>query len=146
MKLYIEIRDGAPYGHPILEDNFKICFPDIDTENLPSNFAKFERVQPNEIGIYQIYEGVSYEWDGEVVKDVHKIREMTLEEKTEKQKICKDFWAYQIGRGKGYPSWLFDEATCSFVSPVPRPDNGCHKDGVGYYWDEASISWIKKHD
>ena len=144
MKLYIEIKDGEIFGHPMLESNFKTCFPNIDTENLPSNFAKFERLQPNEIGVYQIYEGVSYEWDNGIVKDVHKIREMTSEEKIEKQNIVKDFWAYQIGRGKAYPSWIFDEATCIFVSPVPRPEKAFNKAGIDYRWDEASISWVEK--
>lgn len=134
MNLYIEIRDGQPYQHPILESNLKMCFPEIDTENLPANFAKFERVQLDWIGVYQVYEGVSYEWFDGVVKDVHKVRDMTPEEKTAKQNGVKEWWAT-----KGFPSWVFDELNCRFVAPVPKPT-----DGKDYSWDEQTTSWVER--
>ena len=31
MELYIRIVDGKPFEHPILGDNFRSVFPDIDT-------------------------------------------------------------------------------------------------------------------
>lgn len=81
MKLFIQIRDGQPYQHPIFEDNFQQAFPDIDVNNLPPEFAKFERVPcPRNAGLFEIDE-VRYEWDGNIVKDVWFIREMTEEEK-----------------------------------------------------------------
>ncbi len=36
-----------------------------------------------------------------------------------------------------YPSWLLDETTCQWVSPVPMPD-----DGAVYRWDEAAGEWV----
>ena len=30
MRLFIQIRDGQPFEHPIIEDNFREAFPDID--------------------------------------------------------------------------------------------------------------------
>jgi hypothetical protein len=36
-----------------------------------------------------------------------------------------------------FPSWVLDEATCRWQSPVPYP-----ADGGSYYWDEASKSWV----
>jgi hypothetical protein len=135
MKLYIQIRDGKPYEHPILESNFKEAFPDVDTENLPSNFAKFERVTLDWLGVYQVHEGVSYEWVDGIVKDVHKVRDMTLAEKTAKQDSVKNWWA-ENGR---YPSWVFDELNCRYVAPVPMPT-----DGKNYAWDEATISWKER--
>ena len=44
MNLFIRIVDGQPFEHPIFEDNFKQAFPDVDLNNLPSEFLKFVRV------------------------------------------------------------------------------------------------------
>jgi hypothetical protein len=84
LELYIQIRDGQPYEHPIFADNFREAFPGVDTENLPKTFAKFIRVAQPELGKYDVYEGVSYEWVDGVVKDVHSVRQMTDEEKAAK--------------------------------------------------------------
>jgi hypothetical protein len=37
-----------------------------------------------------------------------------------------------------YDYFVFDETTCSFIPPIPYPD-----DGYAYYWDDATRSWIK---
>lgn len=81
LELYIQIRDGQPHEHPIIADNFRAGFPSVDTANLPDTFAKFVRVDPPEIGEYEVYEGVSYQWVDGVVKDVHSVRPMTDEER-----------------------------------------------------------------
>ena len=36
-----------------------------------------------------------------------------------------------------FESWVFDEGTCLWVSPVPYPE-----DGELYNWDEESVSWV----
>lgn len=84
LELYIQIRDGQPHEHPIFADNFREAFPDVDTENLPETFAKFIRVAAPELGTYEVYEGVTYEWVDGVVKDVHSVRQMTDEERAAK--------------------------------------------------------------
>jgi len=38
-----------------------------------------------------------------------------------------------------YPSWLLDDDTCQWNSPVPMPD-----DGKMYDWDESTTSWIER--
>jgi hypothetical protein len=82
MKLVIQIRNGQPFEHPIMGDNFVQAFPHLDIDNLPSDFAKFERVEmPRQCGPYQI-EYEQYEWVDGIVKDVWHTREMTAEEKT----------------------------------------------------------------
>lgn len=81
-KLFIQIRDGAPYEHPIFESNFREAFPHVDLNNLPSEFAVFERVPQPTINDYEVLEGVTYEWVDGVVKDVWHVRSMTDEEKT----------------------------------------------------------------
>lgn len=85
MKLYIRIVNGQPFEHPILEDNFREAFPDVDTSNLPPEFAKFERVEcPQLATTFQVDEA-HYEWVGNVVRDVWTVREMTAEEIVVKQ-------------------------------------------------------------
>jgi len=84
LELYIQIRDGQPFEHPIFADNFRQAFPDVDTENLPDTFAKFIRVEAPVPDTYEVYEGVTYQWVDGVVKDVHSVRAMTDEERAEK--------------------------------------------------------------
>lgn len=81
MKLFIQIRDGFPYEHPIMEDNFVAAFPWVDINNLPPEFAQFVRVEKPLVNEYEVYQGVTYEWVDGVVKDVHHVRPMTAEEK-----------------------------------------------------------------
>ena len=38
-----------------------------------------------------------------------------------------------------YPSWILNEDTCVWESPVPMPDM---VEGFSYTWDEATVSWI----
>lgn len=84
LELYIQIKDGKPHEHPILGNNFREAFPDVDTENLPADrFAKFIRVQPPEAGAYEVVE-LTYDWVDGVVKDIWAIRPMTEEEKAAK--------------------------------------------------------------
>lgn len=37
-----------------------------------------------------------------------------------------------------FNSWLLNEETCLWESPVPYP-----QDGKKYYWDEATLLWIE---
>jgi hypothetical protein len=37
---------------------------------------------------------------------------------------------------KPYNSWILDEETCLWESPIPRP-----QDGKLYNWDEATTNW-----
>lgn len=133
MKLFIRIKDGQPFEHPILGDNFRQAFPHVDINNPPPEFARFERVAPPVTCVYEVYEGVTYEWVDGIVKDVHHVRAMTAEEKTAKQNAVKSAWAEN-----GFASWMFDEETCSFKQPVAYPD-----DGKPYRWDEETTTWVE---
>lgn len=37
-----------------------------------------------------------------------------------------------------YPSWILDESTCAWVSPVEKPPE---LEGKFLFWDEATVSW-----
>jgi hypothetical protein len=138
MNLYIQLENGQPINHPIIEDNLVQAFPDIDLDNLPSNFARFERVAADITGIYNVYEGVSYEWVDGIVKDVHRLRAMTPEERAEKQNMIKDSWA-ESGNATNWPSWTFDEELCRYVPPVPYPEFETGR----FRWDEPSLNWVE---
>jgi hypothetical protein len=85
LELYIQIRDGQPFEHPIFADNFKMAFPDVNINELPADqFAKFIRVDAPVPDTYEVYEDVTYQWVDDIVKDVHSVRPMTDEERVVK--------------------------------------------------------------
>jgi hypothetical protein len=52
-------------------------------------------------------------------------------------------YTYDVGRDafippKTFPSWVLDEQTCLWESPVPRPN-----DGKYHEWNEQSQTWIE---
>ena len=57
-------------------------------------------------------------------------------------------YTYDAGRDafipqRPYPSWLLNETTCLWESPVPYPtDVGTEENPKRYSWDEATTSWI----
>lgn len=134
MKLYIKIENGQLIDHPILEENFIQAFPEIDVNNLPSNFIEFVRKPRPFIDTYKVYDGFHYELIDGVYTDVHHVRDMTDEEKIEKQNKAKSNWIIY----GGYKSWVFDEETCTFAPPIPKPDS--YK---LYYWNEDTVSWVE---
>jgi len=38
---------------------------------------------------------------------------------------------------KPFNSWILDEATCQWISPIPKPT-----DNNFYFWDEETLKWI----
>jgi hypothetical protein len=36
-----------------------------------------------------------------------------------------------------FSSWTLNETICQWEAPVPYPN-----DGIGYYWDETTLSWV----
>jgi hypothetical protein len=133
MELYIRIVDGQPFEHPILGDNFRQVFPEIDTNNLPPEFARFVRVAPPSIGVYEVL-NVAYELVDGVYTDVYQVVPMTEQQKFDLQNAVKADW---VANGP-YPSWVFNEDTCGFYAPVAMPI-----DSKRYRWDESTISWVE---
>jgi hypothetical protein len=43
-----------------------------------------------------------------------------------------------------YPSWVLNEETCLWESPVPHPnDYGTLEDPKSYNWDENILNWVE---
>lgn len=138
MKRIICLQDGHPYEHTLCssslsEDDFKQAFPDVDTKNLPPEFAWIVRAEPPVVGPYEKHT-VSYQLVDGVYTDVFACEQMTAEEIAAKQRAVKDTWA----ENNGFTSWIFNESTCSFESPIKRPT-----DGAFYKWDEPTLSWVR---
>ena len=115
MELFIQIRDGQPYEHPIFADNFREAFPHVDVENLPPEFARFVRVEMPSIGVYQVYEGVTYELIEGAYRDLHHVRAMTDQERAKK---IANAMAEEAPEG-----WTFSEEYCVWVPPRPLTEN-----------------------
>lgn len=131
-ELYIRIKNGQPFEHPIVGDNFRQTFPEIDVNNLPAEFARFTRVDQPVVGVYEAYT-VTYEWVDGNVTDAHHVRAMTGQEKLAKQDAVKADWVVN-----GHASWVFNEETCAFDPPIPYPT-----DGKRYRWDEPTVAWVE---
>jgi hypothetical protein len=134
MELFIRIQNGQPFEHPILGSNFRQVFSDVDTNNLPTEFARFVRVEAPSIGVYEKNQTVSYQLVNGVYTDVFSVEQMTAEEIAAKQQATKDAWATN-----GFASWVFNAVTCDFEAPTPRPTEA----GKFFRWDEATTSWIE---
>ena len=139
MELYIRIQNGQPFEHPILGDNFREAFPDVDTNNLPAEFARFVRVAPPALGVYEKNQTVSYQFVDGAYTDVFACEQMTAEEIAAKQQAVKDAWV----AGNNYPSWRFNEATCAYEAPSPPP---APTDGNLYIWNESAFAWVLFED
>jgi len=144
MELFIRIKDGQPFEHPIFGDNFRQAFPDIDVNNLPPEFARFERVERPVLGEYEVMESETptYELVDGVYKDVWHKRDMTAEEKTAKQQavITSFNTREQI---ENWSAWVFNEATCTMIPPIPRPKPDQEKldANIMTVWCGADNNW-----
>lgn len=132
MAYYIKVENGQAVDHPITEENLIQAFPGIDINNLPPEFAVFERVGYPVLGPYEIYTGHTYENNNGVFRDVHSVREMTSEEKTAKQDQVRQSYART-----GFVGWVFNETTCTFDPPVPFPENPSQ-----FMWDNETQNWV----
>lgn len=136
MELYIRVKDGKPFEHPIFGDNFRQAFPDVDTNNLPPEFARFVRVAPPSIGVFEVYVECVYELVDGVYTDVHKVRPMTNEEKAAVYQQVIDAWAL-LPNAFNFTAWVLDEATLRMVPPIPRPV----EEGKIFRWSGADNNW-----
>lgn len=118
MNLFIQVANGEPVNHPAFEENLIQAFGSV-----PSDWEPFQRVERPVPRIYEILEGdnPSYQKIDGIWTDVWPLRAMTPEEIAAKQQAVKDQWAARR-QAENWSAWTFDEATCAFVPPIPRPD------------------------
>jgi hypothetical protein len=135
MKLYIQTQNGQPINHPAFEDNLLQAFNPI-----PQNWEPFVRVERPIPAIYQILDNQEaiYAKVNGVWTDVWNIREMTTQEKLNKQQAAKDAWSALPNRDN-FSAWVFDEATCAYQPPTPRPADL----NKIYFWQGTTSSWVE---
>ena len=148
MELFIRIQDGQVFGNPIFGDNFREAFPNVDVNNLPPEFARFERVERPTLGMYEVMESETptYELVDGVWKDVWHKRDMTAEEKevTKQNAInsVKDFWASR-DQHENWSTWVLNEETFQYSPPIPKPEPDQAKldAGIKTFWCGADNNW-----
>jgi len=133
VELFIRIKDGEPFQHPIFGDNFRQAFPDVDVNNLPAGYMRFIRKEPPQLGPYRKNLRAKYVVMGEYCTDEFVWDEMTDEERKALQEAVKAEWA----SNNGFASWWFDELTCRFMPPTPMPDPT-----KPYVWRESDQTWV----
>lgn len=148
MELYIRIKNDQPFEHPISGNNFCQAFPNINVNNLPPEFARFERVERPVLGEYEVMvsETSTYELVDGVWKDVWHKRDMTAEEREAKRqaniKALQDFWAARP-QAENWATWVFNEETLQHNPPIPRPaaDQTKLDAGINTFWCGADNNW-----
>ena len=134
MKLYIETEDGQIKNHPAFEDNLMQAFGAI-----PAHWEPFTRVERPTLGIYQTMDSgtaVYTKVDG-VWTDVWTVRDMTAEEKAAEQQAARDAFNTRP-QAENWSAWTLDEATCTMVPPIPRPEP---VEGKIVFWSGADANW-----
>lgn len=110
MELFIRVVDGQPFEHPIFGDNFRQAFPDVDVDNLPPEFARFERIEQNvQPTTFEVAES-TYTWVDGIVKDVWTVRPMTAEEEVQKRQDLTDSAKASVEFMKGMAQQNADSA------------------------------------
>jgi hypothetical protein len=118
MELFIELRDGVPFNHPIAEDNFREVYPHIDTQNLPSNFAKFVRTSPpSKLGMFEVEESTYQMIDG-IVTDVWTVRQLEGEQYAMRLAMLKTSLESTIEADKATARQKIAEATDPDVKAI----------------------------
>jgi hypothetical protein len=139
MNLYIQVKDGAPINHPVFMDNLFQAFGGI-----PNDWEQFIRVPRPEIGVYQVFNSLesTYEKQHGYWMDVWSVRDMTPEEKAACQQAAQDEFNSRE-QASNWSAWTLDEATCTMVPPIPRPELDQTKIDAGILtvWCGAENGW-----
>jgi len=87
MELYIQVKDGKPFEHPLADWNMAANFPGLDPKNPPDGFARFVRNHVHESDTqivlsteYQLSEELTKQLGTPTYTDVHTWRDKTPEE------------------------------------------------------------------
>lgn len=130
MELIIRIEDGQPYGNPIFVSHMKLAFPDFVTDPLPQGYAFFDRRPAPEMSMFQVIES-SYVWDGDIVADMHVVRDMTQEE--------KDATIAELKKFPPTPGHVWNETEYKWeATPRPNPP----ETGGPYRFNPFIWQWV----
>jgi hypothetical protein len=139
MNFYIETKNGEAKNHPAFEHNLIEAFGSI-----PEHWEPFVRVARSALGTYKTTDAntPTYEKINGVWTDVWPVRDMTAEEKDNKQLFTRTVFNFRE-YASNWSAWTLDEAACEMVPPIPRPDADQTKidAGIFTYWCGADNNW-----
>lgn len=142
--------DGEPVNFPVIEQNLKMFFPDLDPNNPPDGFARVVRSSIPEITGKKIIEGVSYELSDHYTAlnktttylETYHLREITFQEKI-------DMIQQYRRMNPEYENWIYDEELESLIPPIPKPEDS-NEDYVWIFPDkeqgETEGKWVRRRD
>lgn len=139
MKTIIQTVNGMPVGEALAFDNMKQIYYDLDYDNLPENFKKLIKDPRPDIGPYEKYNGTKKILEGDYVREIHVVIDMTPEEKNQKLEEARKI-------PRPYPSWSFSEENCCWMPPVPEPREEFRTlrqqyPNLSIDWNEEEQSW-----
>jgi hypothetical protein len=139
MKLYIEIENGQPKNHPAFEENLLLAFGFI-----PAHWEEFIRVEKPETEVYKVLENKEpiYQKVNDVWTDVWFFRDMTVQEKQDKQQSVIYLFTSRP-QAENWSAWYLDEISCEMVPPTPKPNPDQVKLDAGIFtvWCGAENNW-----
>jgi hypothetical protein len=139
MNLFIEIENNQIKNHPAFEHNLIRAFGQV-----PANWEPFIRVERPTPGTYEELDSdiATYQKVNGVWTDVWSLRPMTQAEKEAKQQVVKDAWTARE-QAANWATWVFNEDTCQYDPPIPRPapDETKLSQGIFTVWCGADNNW-----
>lgn len=134
MNLYIKVENGIPIDHPAIESNLLDAFGEI-----PNNWEPFVRGEHPKPNVYQVVHipDSTYEKINGVWTDAWTVRDMTPEEKLQKQQNVVNSFRNR-DQAENWSAWTLDEETCTMVPPIPRPER---VEGQIIFWCGAENNW-----
>lgn len=141
--LFIRVNDKGTIEHPIIESNLRELYPDLDINNPPTGFARFERTAPPILTDFRVVDKTTYELSSDLTQkygtptyiDVYHIRDMTEEEKAAKTQFVLE-------------NNLSDVPVYNEFSPVveTQPLQIPEKPAGNYIWDPYKNNWVNLDD
>lgn len=111
---------------------------------IPAHWEPFIRVDRPVPGVYEILESdtPTYQKVDGVWTDVWSVRDMTAEEKTALQQAVITAFNDRP-QAENWSAWTLDEATCTMVPPIPRPepDEAKLEQRIFTFWSGADSNW-----
>lgn len=139
MNLFIQVKNGCTVNHPAFESNLIEAFGAV-----PPNWEPFVRVERPAIPLYKILDldAPKYKKINDVWTDAWVLRPMTeLEKAAKQQEVINKFNNRE--QSENWSAWTLDEATCTMVPPIPRPEPDQAKldQGIFTFWCGADGNW-----
>jgi hypothetical protein len=140
----IKHKNGIFLEGPISKYNYTLVHTEynFETQGIPVDWIPYTTVGDIHevhvtLGPYQKIAGVINVYDeaNNVAFGRWVVKDMTNDEKLEKQNRQKETWTTHVLPECGYNSWVFDEEKCEHVAPISKPSGNNQ-------WSEINQEWV----